>query len=107
MRRILNDTPGPGQAKAAFTICLAQIVYQRGSTIGVRWVPGHRRVEGNEQADQDARGAAESGGAPNLGCEKASLAALEITHRKGTPTVEREHSQAQPRQKTLQRPREG
>ena len=42
-------------------IDLAQTIYDQGKTVTVRWLPGHRGVEGNELADQYARTAAESG----------------------------------------------
>ena len=67
MQRVLSDALGPGQSQAALTIRLAEIICQRGSTVDVRWVPSHRGVEGNNQADQRARGAAEGGSATSLG----------------------------------------
>lgn len=40
---------------------LAEQLAARGSTISVRWVPGHQGFDGNEQADQKAREAAREG----------------------------------------------
>ena len=76
MQRILSDTPGPGQSQAILTIRLAEIIYQRGPTMDAKWVPGHSGVEGNDQADQHARRAAEGGSATSLGREVVSLAFL-------------------------------
>ena len=51
MQRILSDAPGPGESRAAFTIRLAEAIYQRGSTVDMRWAPGHSGVEGNYQTN--------------------------------------------------------
>ena len=94
MQRILSDAPGTGQAQAATTVCLAKILCQRGSVIDVRWVPGHHGVEGNEQADQHARGAAEGRDTPTTGRERVSLTVLKKQRtEKGTPIVEGRHYQ--------------
>lgn len=77
MQRTFGDALGPGQAKGALAIRLAEVVCQRGSTINVRWVLGHHGVDGNEQ---HARGAAESTGTPIVGRERVSLAALKKQH---------------------------
>ena len=58
MRRILCDSPGPGQALAIEGIRMSQAIRGRGSSVEVRWVPGHARVEGNETADLCASEAA-------------------------------------------------
>ena len=38
-------------------------LHERGNSSTVRWTPAHAGVEGNEQADEAARHAAEEGGA--------------------------------------------
>ena len=76
MQHILNDSPGLGQAQAALAIRFARAVCQRGPTTDVRWVPGQSGVEGNEQADQWARGAAEGESAAIPGETMTSLASL-------------------------------
>ena len=58
MRRILCDSPGPGQALAIEGIRMSQAIRGRGSSVEVRRVPGHARVEGNETADLCASEAA-------------------------------------------------
>ena len=105
MQRILSDAPGPGQAQAATTVCLAKILCQRGSIIDVRWVPGHHGVEGNGKADQHARGAAEGRDTPTTGRERVGLTVLKKQRtEKGTPVVEGRHYQTQPVQENLQVP---
>ena len=58
MKRILNDSPGPGQQMATRGIIRAMRTYQRGASISISWVPGHAGVVGNEIADQWAVDAA-------------------------------------------------
>ena len=58
MRRILNDSPGPGQRDAVRCILGARRLCQREVTVSIHWVPGHSGVIGNEIADQWARDAA-------------------------------------------------
>lgn len=76
MQRILSDAPGPGQGQATLAIRLAEIICQRGSTVDIRWVLGHRGLEGNEQVDRHARGVVEEEAATILGRRTASLACL-------------------------------
>ena len=52
MRRILDDSPGPGQAVAIRGIIGAIRAHRSGATISIHWVPGHTGVTGNEVADQ-------------------------------------------------------
>ena len=59
MRRITGDAPGPGQEMATRAIEIAERIVDQGNSITIRWTPAHRGVEGNERADQAARGAAE------------------------------------------------
>ena len=73
MQRVLSDRV---RVRRPLTIRLAEIIYQGGPTVDARWVPGHRGVEGNDQADQHARRAAEGGTATSLGREIISLAFL-------------------------------
>ena len=58
MRRILDDSPGPGHAMAVRGIIGATRTCQSGAVISVHWVPGHAGVTGNEIADQWASEAA-------------------------------------------------
>ena len=74
IQQVLSNAPGPGQSQATLTVRLAEIICQRGSTVDVRWVPGHSWVEGNDQTDQHARGAGEGETASSLGREMVSLA---------------------------------
>ena len=39
----------------------ARQLYDRGGEVIVRWIPSHKKVEGNEQADKAARDAATNG----------------------------------------------
>ena len=60
MKRIQNDSPGPGQALARRGISVARAgIYSRGATVSIQWIPGHRGVTGNELADAYARNEAE------------------------------------------------
>ena len=59
MKRMLEDSPRPGQSKATFGIRLPQIIESRGSSVEIDWVPGHSGVEGDEHADLYAKAAAE------------------------------------------------
>ena len=58
MRRVLNDSPGPGQQDAVRCILGARRLCQRGAMVSIHWVPGHSGVIGNEIADQWAGDAA-------------------------------------------------
>ena len=58
MRRVLSDSPGPGQQDAIRCILGARRLSQRDSTVSIHWVPGHAGVTGNEIADQWAGEAA-------------------------------------------------
>ena len=87
MQRILSDAPGPGQGQATLAIRLAETICQRGSTADVRWVSGHRGVEGNELADQRTRGAAEEETSPD-----ASTAEGPLKHPQRAPGHESERA---------------
>lgn len=58
MQRLLDDSPGPGQAQAIKGIEMSYAVREKGSPIEIRWIPCHAGVEGNEMADLHASGAA-------------------------------------------------
>ena len=58
MRRMLSDSPGPGQQDAVRCILGARILRQRDATVSIHWVPGHAGIIGNEIADQWAGDAA-------------------------------------------------
>ena len=57
--RVQHDRTGPAQALARAAIETVSSLTDRDSTITLRWTPAHRGVEGNEQADETARRAAE------------------------------------------------
>ena len=57
--RVLHDQVGPGQTLAIRAITTATSILERGNTIALRWTPSHMSAEGNEQADEEARRAAE------------------------------------------------
>ena len=60
MSRIQDDSPGPGQSLASRGIRVARAgIYDKGATVSIQWVPGHREVTGNELADACARNEAE------------------------------------------------
>lgn len=48
IRRIMDDTPGPGQ-EIVEAIRLARRLEAQGNRITVRWVPAHRGLEGTSR----------------------------------------------------------
>jgi ribonuclease HI len=61
LQRCQDDRPGPGQAFAITFLKWAEKLYESGNTLCLRWVPGHKDIEGNEVADVWAKSAASSG----------------------------------------------
>ena len=57
MRRVQSDAPGPGQDIAMEIIDLSRAPRDQDNYATIRWVPGHRNVEGNELGNQFARAA--------------------------------------------------
>ena len=57
--RVQHDRCGPAQVLARAVISLTDDLYDRGSTLAIRWTPSHEGVESNEQADKAAKRAAE------------------------------------------------
>jgi hypothetical protein len=55
-----SDFTGPGQYLARLIITKVWVIVNAGSSIEIRWVPGHKSVPGNEEADEFAKPAAES-----------------------------------------------
>jgi len=58
LRRIQSDEPGPGQVLALRTMNWADALARKNFQVEYRWVPAHKGIEGNEEADQQATKAA-------------------------------------------------
>jgi len=58
LRRIQSDEPGPGQVLALRTMNWESELTDKNIQVEYRWVPAHKGVEGNEEADQQATKAA-------------------------------------------------
>src|SRR5213078_500562 len=63
--RLKNTAWGPGQFLATRAIGFARELRWKGVEVELRWVPGHKGIEGNERADAVAKEAA--GGLPLRG----------------------------------------
>ena len=59
IKRVKDDSLGPGQDLARQAIATADWLAQKGIEISIKWVPGHANIEGNERADYLAKKAAE------------------------------------------------
>ena len=92
LSRIQHDRTGPGQALAISAITTAGAMMDRGNTITLRWTPSHGGIDGNEQADEMAKRAAEEreGRADPLYLREASLSHLTraTTEARSTATSE-------------------
>jgi len=58
LKRIQSDEPGPGQVLALRTMNWADALARKNIQVEYRWVPAHKGIEGNEEADQQATKAA-------------------------------------------------
>jgi len=58
LRRIQSDEPGPGQVLALRTMNWESKLINKNTQVEYRWVPAHKGVEGNEEADLQATKAA-------------------------------------------------
>jgi ribonuclease HI len=58
LRRIQTDKPGPGQVLALQTMNWESELTEKNIRVEYRWVPAHKGVEGNEDADLQATKAA-------------------------------------------------
>jgi len=58
LRRIQSDEPGPGQVLALRTMNWVDALARKNIQVEYRWVPAHKGIEGNEEADQQATKAA-------------------------------------------------
>jgi len=52
LRRIQSDKPGPGQVLALRTMNWTDALARKNIQVEYRWVPAHKGIEGNEEADQ-------------------------------------------------------
>jgi len=58
LRRIQSDEPGPGQVLALRTMNWESELLKKNIQVEYRWVPAHKGIEGNEEADLQATKAA-------------------------------------------------
>ena len=58
LKRIQSDEPGPGQVLALWTMNWVDALARKNIQVEYRWVPAHKGIEGNEEADQQATKAA-------------------------------------------------
>jgi ribonuclease HI len=54
LQRIQSDQPGPGQVLALRTMRWESELLRKNIRVEYRWVPAHKGMEGNQQADQQA-----------------------------------------------------
>lgn len=64
--RIKNPSDMPGQAWQLRCFSASQRIVEKGATVSLHWVPGHKDVEGNERADGLAKMAAKMTPQSNL-----------------------------------------
>ena len=92
LSRVQHDRTGPGQAAAIRAITIVRAMVDRGNTVTLRWTPSHAGIEGNEQANDMAKRAAEEreGRANPLYLREASLSHLTrvTTEARSTATAE-------------------
>jgi ribonuclease HI len=90
LKRIKDNSTGPGQWLALRTIERVKRARGDGVNVTIQWIPGHKGVEGNERADQAAKKAATDPRTPRLPANEQFTSAAHLNRR----ITEEKHQQA-------------